>query len=390
MIDDPMTDSVASPTTIPVFNPDDLLSAARHQLGITGGSLRSWRWQSLWAPRLASTSGVYRIDWLIESTDAMWEGALVLKVLARPDRHVVPPEAGLYASGVLDHLPAGLRTPRWRGTVELGPDHIGVWLDLERDDPDVAWDIERFGITARHLGRLAGTLQPALLERAREHPARSFWSNAAYIQETVRTFSDEVGNDLARRAFPEPTKRALLRLWERRGPLLERADRLPVTLCHGDAQRRNLFARWAASGVASGVATAAIDWANFGMVPIGMDIATLLHYAVVYFDVAADDITTLEDVVIDGYVHGLGDQGADIDRTTVWFGYAAQLVFGLGLLETGPVLRLATIPALHQSAEAFYGRSIDAIMDRRAALAEHLIGLGARLRHGEIRCAAAG
>jgi hypothetical protein len=319
---------------------------------------------------------VYRIDWVIESGGAITEGTLVLKVLARPDPHVEPREADLYASGVLDHLPIGLRAPCWHGIVELGLDHIGVWLDVQQDDPDVAWDIERFGIAARHLGRLAGTLQPALLEQAGKRPVRGFWSNAAYIEETLRAFSDETGNSLVRRAWPEPAKRALLRLWERRGPVLERADRLPVTLCHGDAQRRNLFAQREASGVASGVATVAIDWANFGTAAIGMDIATLVHYAVAYFDVAADDITVLEEAVIDGYVHGLRDQGVDIDRTTVGFGYAAQLVFGLGLLETGPVLRLATNPELHRAAEAFYGQPVRAILERRAALAEHLISLG--------------
>jgi hypothetical protein len=362
------------PNGIPTIDPDDVLSAARHQLGMAGGTLRSWRWQSLWTPRLASTSGVYRIDWVIESGGVMLEGSLVLKVLARADPHVEPREADLYASGILDHLPAGLRAPRWHGTVELGLDHIGVWLDVEQDDPDAAWDIERFGIAARHLGRLAGTLQPALLEQAGKRPVRSFWNNTAYIEETLRAFSDAAGNDLVRRAWPEPTRRALLRLWERRGPVLERAEHLPVTLCHGDAQRRNLFAHRHT--------TVAIDWANFGMAPVGMDIATLVHYALAYFDIAMEDAMDLERSVLNGYTLGLEDEGTSIDRDTIWIGYATQVIF-LGLLETGPVLRLTSDPGSHERAEVIYGQPIDAIMDRRRAIAGYLLGLGSRMERGD-------
>lgn len=367
--------ATSPPAGISALDPDDVLSAARRQLGISDGTLRSWRWRSLWAPRLASTVGVYRIDWLMESDRGTREGALVLKVLAHPDPDVVPREVALYASGALDNLPSGLRAPRWFGNVGLGPDHTGVWLDLEQEDPDIAWDVEHFGIAVRHLGRLAGTRQPVLRQQAGHGSVRTFWSNAACLHDTLRTFADESANGLIRRAWPEPTKHALLRLWEGHGAAVERAESPPLMLCHGDAQRRNLFVRRDASGEA----TTAIDWANIGMAPVGMDIATLVHYAVSYFDVAADDITLLEESVVRGYLDGLRDQRADVHPATVWFGYAVQLVFGLGLLETGPVRRLATTPALHRSAEAFYGQPIGAILDRRRILAEHLLNLASRL-----------
>ncbi|HEV2067960.1 MAG TPA: hypothetical protein VGR08_14110 [Thermomicrobiales bacterium] len=384
-----MTDAATSPPSgIPGLDPADVLSAARRQLGISDGILRSCRWRSLWAPRLASTSGVYRIDWLIESERGTREGALVLKVLACPGPNVAPGGATLYASGALDNLPSGLRAARWFGNVDLGPDHLGVWLDPEQDDPDVAWDVERFGIAARHLGRLAGTHEQALREQAGQRPARTFWGNPAYVHDTLRTFAGEAAHDLARRAWPEPSKRALLRLWTGSGAMVERAQSLPVMPCHGDAQRRNLFARRDASGVTSGEAsshvTVAVDWANFGMAPAGMDIATLAHYAIAYFDVAADDIIRLEVAVLDSYLDGLRDQGVDIDRATVRFGYAAQLVFGLGLLETGPVLRLATTSALHRSAEAFYGQPIEAILDRRRVLAGYLLDVALRMERMEL------
>lgn len=152
------------------------------------------------------------------------------------------------------------------------------------------------------------------------------------------------------------------------------AEALPVTLCHGDAQRRNLFARRDA--------TVAIDWANFSMAPVGMDIVILVHYALAYFDIDSDHAADLEKSVLAGYAQGLADMGASIDRETIWFGYAIQLVYGLGLLETGPELRLAHDPAGRDGAEAFYGQRLGTILDRRAAVASYLVDVGSRIRQG--------
>lgn len=301
---------------------------------------------------------------------------MVLKVIARraPDKE--PSEAALYASGALRRLPTGLDAPRWFRNVDLGMDRTGIWLAVERDAEGIVWDVDRFGLAARHLGRLAGTMHPALLEWARKRPVRGFWNDATYVEKTLRAFTDEPANDLTRRVWPGPVKRALLDLWGQRGSVLERAATLPVMPCHGDAQRRNLFARRDR--------TVAVDWANFSLAPVGMDIATLVHYALAYFDLDIAEAMDLEQAVLDSYALGMEDEGASIDWDTIWFGYAAQLVFGLGLLETGPVLRLASEPTSHDRAESFYNQPIDAILDRRHAIAGYLLDLGSRVSQGSL------
>ncbi len=290
--------------------------------------------------------------------------------MTRTEAKLLPYEAALYASGALDDLPDGLVAPRWHGTIDLGMGRTGIWLDLERDAPDIAWDVERFGLAARHLGRLAGTIHPALLEQARKRPLRSFWSDAAYVEATFRAFANEPDNDLARRAWPDPVKRALLKFWSQRGSVLERVETLPVMPCHGDAQRRNFFAQRDV--------TVAIDWANFSMAPVGMDMATLVHYALAYFDLDIADAMELERCVLEGYTLGMADVGTSLDRDTVWFGFTAQLVF-LGLLETGVVLRLAGDPTSHDRAVAFYNQPVDAILDRRRVIADFLLHVGSRM-----------
>lgn len=364
-----MTNSVAPPLdAITALDADVLLSPARHPFAIPGGSIRS---RPLWTPRLASTLGVHQIDWELEGDGAAESGSLVLKVIVRRTPDQEPPEAALYASGAFRHLPNGLGTPCWYSNADLGMDRTGIWLDLERDDPGIVWDVERFGLAARHLGRLAGSMHPAYREQATKRPPRSFWSDTAYVEETFRAFSTESDNDLARRAWPGAVKHALLELWSGRCAVLERAETLPVMPCHGDAQRRNLFAHREQ--------TVAIDWANVSLAPVGMDIATLVHYALAYFDLDIANAMELERSVLNGYASGLEEAGASIDRDTVWFGFAAQLVF-LGLLETGSVLRLASDPASHDRAEAFYGQPLGAIMDRRRAIAGYLLDLGSRMK----------
>lgn len=362
------------PAAITALEPDAILSAARRSLGITGGSLGSWHAGTLWTPRLATTSGVYRVDAVVEHEGLRLESFLVLKVISRRDAHHLSFEAELYASGVLDELPEGLEAPRWYGNVAIGTDHTGVWLSPERDDLERVWNVERFGIAARHLGRLAGRMCPVLQEHAIRRPVRSFWNDPAYVEETMRTFADTSRGGRAQCAWPPRIRRGLIDLWSERDSVLMHAEALPVTLCHGDAQRRNLFARRDA--------TVAIDWANFSMAPVGMDIVTLVHYALAYFDIDSDHAADLEKSVLAGYAQGLEDMGASIDRETIWFGYAIQLVYGRGLLETGPMLRLAHDPAGRDGAEAFYGQRLGTILDRRAAVANYLVDVGSRIRQG--------
>src|SRR5436309_2568996 len=62
------------------------------------------------------------------------------------------------------------------------------------------------------------------------------------------------------------------RLWQERLPRLDLLDRLPQTMVHGDADRRNLFARRGAGGGE----TVAIDWAFTGVAALGEELVNLV------------------------------------------------------------------------------------------------------------------
>jgi hypothetical protein len=61
-------------------------------------------------------------------------------------------ELYVYESGLLDHLPAGLAAPRCYGLTELPGETAWLWLEEISDDYQGDWPLERYVLTARHLG----------------------------------------------------------------------------------------------------------------------------------------------------------------------------------------------------------------------------------------------
>ncbi len=335
--------------------------------------LIGWHCRSIWQPRVASTRGVYLITTELAEGERQFDAKLVLKVLAVVDAGRLPREAELYASGVLASLGGGLTAPQCFGVTELPGENVAVWLQHVEDGVGVKWSIERFGLAASHLGELAALDTGPGASAAASVPARNLCALHQLCEENLARLEQAQYSPLVQRAYPPPTVAGLRRLWKERAPILEAMARVPYLVCHGDAQRRNLFA---CRDDRAGERTVAIDWANFATAPVALDIATLVHYALVYFDVDMGKVDGLDRRVFAGYLAGLRIAGWEGDDTIARFAYAAQLALGLGLLEIRPVLRMALDKRQHGWAEGFYGRSLNEILERRAAVAEFLLDLG--------------
>jgi thiamine kinase-like enzyme len=85
---------------------------------------------------------------------------------------------------------------------------------------------------------------------------------------------------------------------------IERLSVLPAGLVHHDLVRSNLFAL-------SPGATAAIDWENVGMGPLGADLAPLVSGSVRRGEASGDQLPELEEVILDGYEAALRANGVD-------------------------------------------------------------------------------
>jgi hypothetical protein len=80
---------------------------------------------------------------------------------------------------------------------------------------------------------------------------------------------------------------------------------LPHTLCHGDAWRRNLFARRDPHGREQ---TVAIDWADVGIGAVGEDLVDFVPGPATFYELEVAD-PHLDRIAFAGYLEGLREAG---------------------------------------------------------------------------------
>jgi hypothetical protein len=260
-----------------------------------------------------------------------------------------------YQSGVLADLPAGLAAPCCFGIGE-GAGLVWLWLEDLADAVGPRWPIARFALAARHLGRLNGAylaarplpdylwLQRTLL-RWRVRRNEAFWAAFEALRDTP----------WGRRCWPDDLAGRGLRLWQRREALLDLLDRLPQTLVHGDADRRNLFARQGPAGDE----TVAIDWAFTGIAAVGEELVNLVVASALWFQTPAETLPELADQCLDGYLAGLADAGWRGDPQWARAGFIVAAALRYGPLVAGPIAQggasglESAVRVMGQSAEAW-------------------------------------
>jgi hypothetical protein len=243
------------------------------------------------------------------------------------DAYLWDREVRAYESGLFDRLPPGFAAPRALA-IDRRPDRCWLWLeDLGGDD--ARWDIARYALAARHLGRFNGAF-----------PAGTFdapWLTTRWLTTWLLTgFGSRaqliLDNDAiwahpdVRAGFASDARDRLRRHWSDRRLVLERLLARPHTLCHLDAFRKNLFDR---DGQ-----TVAIDWSYVGMAPIGAEVGHLVIGSVAFAE-HGHDLRTLAAAALDAYIEGLRDGGWDGDEREVRQGFAlsaVRWVFMLGWL----------------------------------------------------------
>ncbi|HEV8655483.1 MAG TPA: hypothetical protein VGR85_08245 [Candidatus Limnocylindria bacterium] len=279
------------------------------------------------------SQGIYRVKGTARSDASSLPWSAVLKICRAPtsdelahatnDRRQVlldtlrwDREGEAYASGLLEGLPRGLAAPRCYG-VERRDGTLWIWLEHVADDA-AQWDVARYALAARHLGRLGGEYLAG-----RELPTDAWLSRgwvrawSAYFSRTMPAILD----DDAIWARPtvallfDPTARDDLRaLWRDRERWWRALDRLPLTLSHLDAFRANLMSRT----VDDEVETVALDWAFVGIAPLAADVATLVVASLFYHGDELDP-AELTAASLEATAAGLRDAGhrisiADLER----------------------------------------------------------------------------
>lgn len=274
----------------------------------------------------------------------------------------------LYRTGLLDDLPGGLSAPRCHGAVELADGTVWLWLERVREAGERAWPIERWALAGRHLGQFNGaylTQRPLPIAPGLEGGRLRVWlGRHAPLVERISVASD---NPAVRQWWPRPVVEAIRRLWEERDVFCAALERLSQTFGHGDAIRRNLFARRRPDGSEE---TVAIDWEHAGYYAVGEEVGQTLSVASAFFDLEPADLPALDEALFAGYLAGLGDLGWSGDPRLARFAYAAHAALRNAFNAVG-----ATVPgeAGRTSAKRAYGRSWEELAERRAAVRPFLL-----------------
>jgi hypothetical protein len=307
-----------------------LTSLVRCALDRDDVEVTGWRYQPV-VGGIEMSSDVYRFSGSGAAAGEILPWTLILKIIrATPGNRHAPHsvrywkrEPLAYQSGLLGDLPGGLVPPRCYEAAEHSDGTYWIWMEDVSDELHEQWPLEYYGTVARCLGRFNGAYLVG--KRLPDYP----WLTRRMLREYVENAAPAVDlllnswdHPLVRRALPGIGIEFMQSIWEERHAILEAIERLPQTFCHLDAFRRNLFSRRAADGRDRVVA---VDWSMAGIAAVGEEIAPLVNGSVGFGAVSPADELELEQIVLEGYLEGLGDAGWRGNPDLVRFGYAATL-----------------------------------------------------------------
>ena len=305
---DALGDWAVSPLGYTVFNPVSQGIFRVTGTALSGGTSRPW----------SAVLKICRAPSDEELTEATADRRAVLLDTLRWDR-----EGDAYASGLLETLPDGLAAPRSLG-VDRHDGTLWIWLEDVADDA-AAWDVARYALAARHLGRLGGEYLAG-----RQLPQHE-WLSRGWIRSWSKYFSrtmpamleadDLWAQPLVVELFDRDARDELRRLWSMRERWWSALDGLPLALSHLDAFRGNLMSRMARGRVE----TVAIDWAFVGIAPVAADAATLVVASLFYHGDHLDP-NELTSATLDATAEGLRDVGYRVSAAELERAFAINAV----------------------------------------------------------------
>ena len=194
---------------------------------------------------------------------------------ALPDTANWQREFRIYESGLLPSLPPGLTAPRCHGTEDRAAQGLWLWLEDLGALDESPWSAARVRHLARRLGAFGGAFPGA---QAVPHAP---WLCARWLRKWVgspamvpdRAVGGWLSHPDAARLLPTEHVARFTQLWQEREQFLTALDHVPLTFCHNDVNRANVFVRSTASGDDEIVV---IDWEDAGPGAVGEDLAILV------------------------------------------------------------------------------------------------------------------
>jgi hypothetical protein len=232
-------------------------------------------------------------------------------------------EPMIYQSDLLQTLPGGMAAPRCYGVAEQPGNIVWLWLENIVDSYGGNWPLERYALTARHLGQLNGIY-------ISERPLPSFpwlslnrtrnWLGAIPIQ-TIPWEHPRILDH-----YPRPEVNSFKRMLGENDRFLAKLELLPKTMCHGDTYPTNFKSRHMPKGLEQ---TVALDWALAGIAPLGDDLGQLVLGA--QTNLKGVQRLDIDKTLFNSYLDGLRDSNCHVEPQQVRFGYTASAALRVGL-----------------------------------------------------------
>jgi hypothetical protein len=351
-----------------------LLPLVRQATGRSTLELNQWSWQTVLGG-IGEGLGIFRC--LGQATDqgepVNW--SLILKVFGEP-AEATPltawnywrREVDVYQSDFLANLPGGIRAPQCFAVQEQGQGRLGLWLeDIVEAKPD--WSISDYARVAYDFGRFNAFY-------LMEQPMPTYsWLSQQWLRgwaernaPLIPLLQQSMNHPWIGRAYPPDVAQNLFQLWAEREWYLQVLTRLPQTLCHMDAFRRNLFSCQTSDERRE---TVAIDWAFVGPGAIGEEVVPLIEATVCFLEVDISDKLELEKQVLEGYLAGLANVGWRGNPRLVQLGYmaAASLRYIIGPIANA--LPLLLNEQLHPVVEQIFKKPMGEFCDYQAEFLRH-------------------
>jgi hypothetical protein len=284
--------------------------------------------------------GLYRFEGIGKDEDERMTWSVILKIIQSPANvgwlnmgegddqahwNYWKRELLIYQSNLLETLPRGMAAPRCFGAAELPGNMAWLWLEDIVDPYQDDWSLERYALTARHLGRLNGIYLserplPAFswlsMNRTRQWIATMPWQTIPWDHPRL----------LAR--YPRPEVNSFRRMLLENERFLAKLDLLPRTISHGDTYPTNFKSRRMSGEQEQ---TVALDWALMGIAPLGDDLGQFVFGAQTNLKEANRQL--VDRALFENYCEGLRESGCRVDPRRVRFGVTVSAALRVGLFQ---------------------------------------------------------
>jgi hypothetical protein len=246
-----------------------------------------------------------------------------------------------------------------------------LWQEEVKEEIPI-WSVDRFGRAAQDLGRFNGLFLA-------EQPLPQYdWLTRDIVQQKERRGEYLANLDklrqyqIVRKGWPDDVLDGIQHIWRKRKDFYRVLKRLPQTLYHGDARRRNLMSRTGKNGNEE---TVAIDWGMGGIGAVGEEIASTVFSSTYWFeDVEVTQLPELEKKVLDGYFEGLCKAGWRGNLGLAYLGYLCAVALRYGPLIISPeVMSIGVDVEQRAKVEKRFGWTIEEWADSLVQLRRFVI-----------------